>query len=116
MGKELFGAASLATIDEGRVKAAIDRYITDVAADIEDRGQDGETRTITVTLNFKPLVNAGEVYEVQTEISAQAKVPPRRTKPYSMGLKRHRGGTALEFNEASSDNIRQGSLDDVKKS
>lgn len=115
MGKELFGAASLARIDEGRVKATIDKHIAAVAADIDDRGEDGETRKVVITIAFKPLVSGGQVYETQAEIDVQSTRPSFRSKPYSMACKRSGQGLAFVYNEAASDNINQGTLDDAKK-
>lgn len=111
--KERFGAASLATLDEGRIQAAIDQRIAECAKDIDDRGEDGHVREVHLSIKFTPEVHAGEVNDIKTEIVCSAKVPPRRSRPYSTKLKRIGTGAAFILNEASPDNVRQGTLDEA---
>lgn len=114
MSKQKFEAASLDTIDDGRVKAAIDLHLRQLAADIADRGSDGAKRSLTIKLELEPQVSSGEVYNVATEITVTANVPPRRTRPLSMTVEADsRNRAVLMFNEASPDNVHQGTLDET---
>lgn len=109
-----FDAKSLMLVDDERVKAAIDLNLRQLAADIEDRGGDGAKRSMTLQVDLTPNVFEGVVSSVDAEIQITAKVPPRRTRPISMQLGADgRGKARLEFNDASLDDPRQGTLDEA---
>lgn len=114
MGKQVFGAGTIAELDSGRVKAAIDQRIRECAADVDDRGEDGLPRAVSIVITFTPQVSGCEVHDVKTEIVCQSKVPPRRSRPYSAMVKRDKGGANFVVNEASEDNVKQGTLDEAR--
>ncbi len=114
--KMRFDAGSLMMVDDERVKAAIDLNLRQLAADIDDRGSDGAKRSLTLQIDLTPNVHEGCVTSVDAEIQITAKTPPRRTRPISMKLGADKSGKPmLEFNDASLDDPRQGTLDEARK-
>lgn len=112
--KVTFDAGSIATIGEGKIAAALNKAIRECATDIDDRGQDEAKRTVTLTIEMKPKVSEGQVYEIETELQVKASMPPRRSVPYSMSLAAGPGNTStLTFNDVSPRDVRQQTLDEV---
>lgn len=115
MGKEKFGAEAISRMDDGRVRAAIDRAIQECASDIDDRGEDGAKRSVTIKIEFKPVLFEGKLDSVETEMTVDSSIPVRRSRPYSMSTRMHGGKIGFLYNEDSADNIKQGTLDEANK-
>jgi len=113
MGKERLSLASIAGMDEGRVRAAVDLAITQCLDDIEDRGQDEKVRVVALELSLTPELDGNGTPEgVALDVKISHKMPPRRTKTYRAELKRTPAGTQAIFNGVSPDQPRQNTLDE----
>lgn len=102
----------LAEIDDGRIAAAFDDEIGKIVEDLNDRPGDKTARSVTVKLSFVPHAPGGAVDDVSVDFEITSKIPKKRSKTYSMAV---HGTRRLVFNDVSTDDVRQGTLDQVDK-
>jgi len=99
---------TLGQIDGGKGVALFQKHLARAAADCEDRPNDLKGRTVTLTVEVKPVPNDdGTCDEVSFQILAASKVPTHHSKPYSGRL--HKGGM-IGVNLDSLDNVNQTTL------
>lgn len=111
MALELFTVESLATMDGGRIKVAMEAALARLVADCRDRPADDRARKLTLTIALAPVSDdGGQLSELQVTFDIGESIPKMRSKAYSMGAAR--GG--LLFNDLSHDDVRQGTLDQLK--
>lgn len=116
MAAKKLTAESLGIVGDGVLKDLLNLAIEKVAVDVEDRGTDGKARTIELSIEFAPQVNAGKVYGVGVDFSVKTKVPAHRTNQYIMEVQPTRGGAAqFVFNPESADDPAQHTLDEAKE-
>lgn len=99
--------ASIKDLDNGRVHAAWGHELAHVVKDCYDRPNDGKARKVTLQASLTP--KGEEAVDIELEITSS--VPPRRSRPFEMAIAPRDGD--LIFNDASQDDVRQGTLDEV---
>lgn len=103
-----FTAASLATIDGGRVAAAINQELKKAAMDCDDRPGERRPRKINVALEMVPVVDErGLAESCKVRATIKASHPDRRSKVFDMSLRK---GGKLAYDEESLDNVDQQTL------
>src|SRR5262245_48801424 len=110
MPLQKFQIESLATIDEGRIKAAFEQLLHDLVQDCHDRPELESSRKLTLTVTVKPsTMERGELRAVDLAFDLKPTTPKRESRTYNMMTVR--GGIA--YNELSPNEARQRTLDDV---
>lgn len=107
-------AESLGIVGSGVLQDLLNHAIERVAADVEDRGSDEKSRSITLEIEFAPRVNMGKVYAVGVDFQVKTKMPAHRTNQYIMEVQLSRSGAQFVFNPESADDPRQRTLDEAK--
>lgn len=101
---------SLQELDDGRVVKAFEHELKRAVQDCQDRPGDKNAREVTMVLKLTPIVDeAGMCEETNGEFHIKSKVPQRKSKTYSFGVRR---GGQLAFNANSPDNIDQKTIFD----
>jgi hypothetical protein len=117
--KQTFNVETLATIDGGRVKKAIEHYVQRALADCADRPALKEARKVTLTISLTPEQDdRGMLDECAVEFNYSEALPKRRSKPYSMKAVVDDDGHLVEgqgliFNDLSADDPKQTTLDEA---
>lgn len=100
----------LARLDNGKVAAIFARELRHVVTDCVDRPTDKSLRKITMTVSVAPQECDGVCDTVESEITIKSSVPDRRTRPYQLEVN---GRGEVLVNDASPDDVRQGTLDEA---
>lgn len=100
------GADTLAQLGQGSFGRVVDDEAARVVRDIEERGQDGKSRKLAITLE---IYYDDERRKYVVEPSCQAKLPPQKAYPTEAKIefdpvKRQH---VLMFNPNDSDNVNQ---------
>lgn len=115
MPKVILSTDTLDQLDNGKISAAFRKELQRVAQDLMDRPGDKSVREVHMTMRIAPVANdAGVCEEANVEIEIKSKVPPRRSRVYSMGVTPAAKGQIM-FNPASDENINQKSLDEANE-
>jgi hypothetical protein len=100
-----FNLDNLKDLDGGKAAIAFESHIRRAAMDCTDRPGDNKARTVVLEVSIVPVMQpGGDCTDVDVTIKAKSTVPPHRTKPYSMGLRRN---GVVVFNPDSPDAIDQ---------
>lgn len=67
--------ATLGDLDSGTAAVIIDCALAEAIRDVEDRGADGKARKVTIEVTLMRRSDG----LIETDVGAQAKLPPRRT-------------------------------------
>lgn len=100
----------LAMLDNGKVAAIFARELRHVVTDCVDRPTDDKARKITMTVSVVPQECDGVCETVEAEVQIKSSVPDRRTRPYQLAVNA-RGDVIV--NDASPEDVRQGTLDEA---
>jgi hypothetical protein len=100
---------ALGEFDDGRIGKLFDRLLQELAVDCGERPTDARPRKLRMTLELKPVGNEEDV-DVQMEVEADGRVPPRRTRPYRFLPGHGANKGKLLFNVNSPDNPHQTTL------
>lgn len=101
---------SLAKLDGGRVRAALDQAIARCESDCKDRPALPAKRKIALVLTIAPVLDPdGELDSCDVAFHITESVPKRTSKNYNM--KATRGG--LMFNELSPKDVHQRTIDEA---
>jgi len=112
MALEKFTLATLAEMDQGRIRIAFEQALQRLQDDLKDRPAVESARKITLLVSLVPIVgDDGELDSVDVDFKITDTVPKRESKTYNMQATR--GG--LLFNELSPDEVRQRTLDMAPK-
>lgn len=103
--------ATLGQLDLGKVDAAFANELRHVVKDCIDRPHEGQARKVVIELAVTPRPSDGVCSVVDGEFTLKSTVPPRRTRPYEMAV--HASG-ALMVNPESPEDVRQGTLDELR--
>ena len=108
--KQKFSIGNLNALDDGKVQVALDRELTKIANDMSQRPGDKTARKLQLEVMFTPSANElGNCDAAMMEFTIKTVLPPRRSATYSVGVA---GNGTLVFNDASPDNVNQGTLDE----
>ena len=103
-----FSAQSLATIDGGRIAAAINQELKKAALDCDDRPGEKRARKINVALEMVPVLDEkGLADSVKVRATIKATHPDRRSRVFDMSLRK---GGKLAYDEESLENVDQQTL------
>jgi hypothetical protein len=104
-----FSTVALATIDGGRVAAAINQELKKAALDCDDRPGESRPRKIVVEILMVPVADeTGLADSVKLACKIKASHPDRRSRVFDMSLRK---GGKLAYDEESLDNVDQQTLD-----
>lgn len=82
----LLGMDTLEQLGGGVVNAAFRKLLSNVVADLEDRPQLKDARTITLKFHFKPVVDptggAGHLEAIEFEVECHDGIPKRRSRTF----------------------------------
>ncbi len=99
---------SIKDLDDGRVSVAFMHELKRAVADCQDRPGDKNSRTVTLEVKLEPVIDeGGQCEEVKGEFQIKSKVPQRKSKTFSFGVRR---GGILVHNVDSPDDIDQKTL------
>lgn len=105
---EKFDLSKINSIDDGRIKAALEQQLARCEADCKDRPMLKKARKVTLQVEMRPLPDGGaELDSVDVAFQIKAVIPPQDSKNYNM--KATRGG--LVYNDLSPDDINQMTID-----
>lgn len=105
---------SLSVLDQGKVRAAVDKELRHVLADLSDRPGEKSARTVSIDIKLTPEQDeSGVAVTGQLEVEVSSSVPKRRTRSYQFEIHEAAGGTQALFNDVSRTDVRQGTLDEV---
>lgn len=107
MPLEVLQAVNIAQLSDGYTGKLIDQNINDVLKDIVDRGDDGQTRKVTITLTFKPETKGR--YQIDTQVVS--KLPAHRPPKTIAKIDLAAGG--FTFNPDLAENPEQKTFADV---
>ena len=103
-----FSTLALATIDGGRVAAAINQELKKAALDCDDRPGELRPRKVVLELLMVPVVDErGLADHVKVAAKIKASHPDRRSRVFDMALRK---GGKLAYDEESLENIDQQTL------
>lgn len=110
MAIEKFSLATLASIDQGRVREAFEQALKRCEADCKDRPGTDEARKVTLTAILVPVHDegTGELESCNVQFQIVESIPKRKSKVYNMASDE----SGLFFNELSPDQIKQRTLDE----
>lgn len=100
---------TLKNLDFGKVSKAFSRELKHCVLDCMDRPNDDGARVVNLTLTLKPVTSGQECEACTGEFEVKSKVPVRRSRTFSLGVK---NTGALYFNEDSPDAVDQTTLFD----
>jgi hypothetical protein len=101
---------TLADVDHGRGAAAVNHVLAIVANDLNERGDDGQERTVTVKLTFKRKKNDAGKYAMQ--VRASYKLPTLDSAETELSTGYNNGAPVLSFRPETPDNVDQKELFD----
>lgn len=110
MAIEKFKLATLADLDDGRVREAFEQALKRCETDCKDRPAMKEPRRVSLTAFLCPVLgDNGEMESCDVQFQIVDSIPKRRSKVYNMKST----NAGLYFNELSPDDIRQQTLDEA---
>ena len=111
MAMTLFNLETLKELDLGKVTKAFEHELKRCVQDCMDRPNDTASRTVTMQFTIKPVPDEmdGTCDTVSGEFEVKGKVPVRRSKRYSFGVKKT---GSLMFSTESPDNVDQKTIFD----
>lgn len=104
---------TLGLLDDGAAGVIANAELRIALNDLEERGhEDGKVRKVVFELEMQKIANN----KVAARLSAQAKIPARRTNDTSAGFREKAGELTLQFRDNNPENEEQPTFDDVKGS
>lgn len=102
---------TMGELDNGAARAIVNAAIKAAVADLDDRGEDGKSRSVVITLEMGRLDNG----LVASHVSAQVKLPARRTNS-TLGMVQTRGGQSdVLFQTLAPDDPNQRTMDELEE-
>lgn len=104
---------TLGDLDNGTARIAINGALSEAIKDTNERGDDGKSRKVTITLTFDQLKKSANV---TVDVEASVKVPSYKTNPTVVQLKftPDKGGKnkpIAAFQEHAAENPEQSTID-----
>lgn len=109
MALEKFSPKTIISIQNGLVRARLDRAIDVCRTDCDERPTMKAPRVITLRISLSPVADAGKLDSVDVEFEVNETIPKAKTRKYSMHADRRSGD--LLWNEVSPDDSRQMTMD-----
>lgn len=112
MAMMLFNLETLKDLDMGKVVKAFEHELKRCVQDCLDRPGDTTARQVTLSMQIKPVTDPMHTDVCDTvsgEFEIKGKVPVRRTRVYSFGVKKT---GSLMFSSDSPDNVDQKTIFD----
>lgn len=100
---------TMGDLDGGLARAVINKALSTAIADLDDRGDDGKPRTVTITVTMARMDNG----LIVTDIQASTKTPAYRTSATVSKLKSGPEGARLLFQQFSPNDPNQRTIDEV---
>lgn len=113
MAKLQLSLANIGQIDLGKIQAAFDVEVRRCLGDCEDRPADRTPRVVSLNLSITPVGDGAACELAEAEFTMTSKVPPRRSKPYQVSIRKTARGVVGVFNDESPEDARQGTLDEL---
>lgn len=107
---------SLKEVKGGLVSIMVQRALSRLADDLESAPDIGEWRTVTLEIAAKPLMENGQLADVDVEFRVKGKVPTRVTSSRMVVRKEIGGPRQLMFAQDSEDSPSQTTFADLKDS
>jgi hypothetical protein len=109
--------SDFANFHNGRLDAAFAHSLGQALQDIEARPSNGKPRKVKLELALHPSTNENGLLSTVTFTHAcTCTLPPQTSATYNVALKTGQPvADGIEINEASPDNIKQGTLDELAK-
>jgi hypothetical protein len=101
---------SLGLLADGQAEAVNNAALRSAAADVEDRGDDGKPRKVTITVVMKKVKDSDMVL---TTIEAKPTLPNYLTKPTFAYARMEGAKPTIQFNPHSAANPNQMTINDV---
>jgi len=98
---------TLNMLSDGFTGKVIEENLAQIVKDLIERGRDGKTRTLVISLDFTPHDQG----KVQVDVKVGSKLPPWRPVKTIAQIDERAGG--LLFNTDCADNPDQATIDDV---
>lgn len=103
--------ADLARFDGERIGVAMEQAMRRVADDIYDRPGEDRPRKVVLEMALVPVCDdGGNCEDVKFQIQVKDTIPTRKSKVYSLGIRRRNGETKLMYSDAAPDDHRQPGL------
>jgi hypothetical protein len=113
MAMREFTLSNLQELDGGRVDVAFQLAMKRAIVDCEDRPGESKARVVTLKVEVTPVLDEdGLCEEVRTKMVVADKVPDRKSRVYSMGLRKSSRGPQMVFNDGDPGNFRQRTIED----
>lgn len=105
---EKFQLEALADIDGGRINVAFAQALARVIADCDDRPGDDKARTVTLTLEVKPVLDASGVCDdAKVQVIISDSIPKRKSKIFDMAMQKTKSGMQLLYRPDSLEDVEQ---------
>lgn len=106
-----FNVGSLATIDSGKLAAALDEDVQRCVKDCLNRPGEKKARVVNLQVRIEPdfVDDTGDCESVKLRFALKNSLPARCTRDYSMLARKN--GTLL-FNDLSPGNVHQRTIDE----
>lgn len=99
---------NLASLDNGLFGRLVDAEIRKVTSDLDDRGHDGNKRTLTIQIDFvKDVSRDPHAPAVHMDARVTSRLPPLRSGITSGKVMTREGEFVLAFRDDNSDNVDQ---------
>ncbi|MDD4888300.1 MAG: hypothetical protein PHU85_00075 [Phycisphaerae bacterium] len=103
----------LRNLDSGRVATAFEQAMKRIVADCEDRPGEERPRKLELSAEITPVCGEdGKCEGVRGKFQIRDKIPTRRSKVYSFGVK---SGGRLYFSDEDPSNVEQLTFGDVEE-
>lgn len=113
MPMQQLSLATLKDLDDGRVAVAFLHELTRIVQDCEDRPGDKKSRKVLLQGEVTPIMfEDGTLDSVKVEFQIKSSVPTRKSKTYTMAVRKGQRGAMLVFSSENPEDHRQKSLID----
>lgn len=108
MTLHMFDLGTMEDLDGGRVAAAFRHAMARAVSDCEDRPAEENARKVTLQAELVPVNDEdGRCESVNVKFQVSDKIPTRKSKTYSFGVKQKGGKAELFFSDEDPGNIKQ---------
>lgn len=102
---------TLGDLDGGSAREIVNAALRSALTDLEDRGDDGKPRKVTITLHVHLLDNG----QAAAKVDAKTTIPAYSTHATIANMTRREGRAGLQFQGLAPDNPNQKTLDEFER-